>query len=76
MSWQASIQLKNQHPKDLIEAKEIMKKHRHDDSVTKKTQHKTPKHDNFNKQNRSGENEDKGTKEEPQASFAQKSKLI
>ena len=51
-----------------------MKKHRQDDSVTRKSQHKTPKHDNSNKQIRSGENEDKAIEKEPQESFAQKSK--
>ena len=41
-----------------------------------KTERKTSKHEVFKKPNKSEENAEKTTKEELQASFAQKSKLI
>ena len=42
----------NQYPKDLISSANIMKKNRHDDFGTRKTEHKTSKHENSNKRTR------------------------
>ena len=63
----------NQYPKDLISAAYIMKIYWRNYSGTIKTDHKTSKHENFKKQNKSGWKEEKVTEEESQASFAQKS---
>ena len=65
----------NQYPKDLISSANIMKKHRHDDFGTRKTEHKTSKNEIFRKQNKCVEKEEKATEEEYQASFTQKSKF-
>ena len=46
MDWQANIQLKDQYPKDLIPAADIMKKHRYYYSGTRKTEQKTSKTQN------------------------------
>ena len=40
-----------------------MKNYRHDDSGTRKTEQKASKHENFNKQNKSGEKRDKPKEE-------------
>ena len=48
----------NEYPKDLISAEDITKNHRHDDSGTIKTDHKTSKHENPKKQKKSREKEE------------------
>ena len=42
----------NQYPKDLILESDMLKYHQHDDSGTRKTEHKTSKHENSNKRTR------------------------
>ena len=53
-----------------------MKNNWHDDSVTRKIERKTSKQSGLEKPNKIEYKEEKTTEEEPQASFAQKSKLI
>ena len=53
-----------------------MKNHCHDYYRTSKTEHKTSKIWNFNKQNKSGEKDEKATEEESQACFTQINKYI
>ena len=58
----------------MILAANIIKNHWHNDYGMTKTYHKTPKHENTKKPNKSGDKEEKATEEEYQAILAQKSK--
>ena len=52
-----------------------MEHYRHDDPGMRKTEHKTLKRENVNKQNKSGQKEQKATEEESQANIAHKNEL-
>ena len=51
----------SQYPKDLIMEADIMRNHQHDDSGTKNTENKTPKHKDFKIQNNIGYKGEKAT---------------